>query len=98
MSLLRQGRAQVLTIYLGESDQWQGGPLYVAIVQYLREQGSAGATVTRAIEGYGAGARLHEGGGLRWSSDAPIVIQVVDAPERLRRCLPHLEEMLSGGL
>ena len=72
MSLLRQGKAQVLTLYLGESDQWQGVPLYVAIVQYLREQGSAGATVTRAIEGYGAGARLHEGGGLRWSSDAPI--------------------------
>jgi len=98
MSLLRQGKAQVLTIYIGESDQWQGAPLYVAIVQYLRQHGSAGATVIRAIEGYGAGARLHESGGLRWSSDAPIVIQVVDSPERLRRFLPHIQEMLSGGL
>lgn len=98
MSLLRQGKAQVLTIYIGESDQWQGVPLYVAIVQYLRQQGSAGATVIRAIEGYGAGARLHEGGGLRWSSDAPIIIQVVDSPERLRRFLPHVQEMLTGGL
>ncbi|HZU68763.1 MAG TPA: DUF190 domain-containing protein [Ktedonobacteraceae bacterium] len=98
MSLLRQGKAQALTIYLGESDQWQGTPLYVAIIQYLREQGCAGATVTRAIAGYGAGSRLHTTEGLRWSSDAPVIIQVVEQPERLRRLLPHLEEMLQGGV
>src|SRR6266702_6316186 len=98
MSLLRQGKALALTMYLGESDQWQGTPLYAAIVQYLREQGCAGATVTRAVAGYGAGAHLHESGGWRWSSDASIVIQVVDQPDRLRRLLPHLQEMLSGGL
>jgi CBS-domain-containing membrane protein len=98
VSLLRQGKAQVLTIYLGESDQWQGTPLYVVIVQFLREQGCAGATVTRAVAGYGAGSRLHESGGWRWSSDAPLIIQVVDQPDRLRRLLPHLQEMLSGGL
>lgn len=98
MSLLRQGKAQALTIYLGESDQWQGTPLYVAIIQFLRSQGCAGATATRAVAGYGAGARLHAGGGLRWSSDASIVIQVIDQPTRLRRLLPQLEEMLNGGL
>jgi CBS-domain-containing membrane protein len=98
MSLLRQGRAQALTIYLGESDQWQGTPLYVAITQFLRSQGCAGATAIRAVAGYGAGARLHASGGLRWSSDAPIVIQVIDQPDRLRRLLPQLQEMLSGGL
>jgi CBS-domain-containing membrane protein len=98
MSLLHQGKAQVLTIYLGESDQWQGIPLYVAIVQFLREQGCAGATVTRAVAGYGAGSRLHESSGWRWSSDAPLIIQVVDQPDRLRRLLPHLQEMLAGGL
>ncbi len=98
MSLLRQGKAHALTIYLGESDQLHGTPLYVAIVQFLREQGCAGATVTRAVAGYGAGARLHESGGWHWSSDAPVVIQVVDQPERLRRLLPQLRDMLSGGL
>ncbi len=98
MSLLRQGKAQALTIYLGESDQWQGKPLYVAIVQLLREHNCAGATVTRAVAGYGAGSRLHEGGGWRWSSDASIVIQVVDQGDRLRRLLPQLQEMLNGGL
>ena len=98
MSLLRQGKALALTIYIGESDQWQGTPLYVAIIQMLREQGCAGATATRAVAGYGAGARLHEQGGVRWSSDAPVVIQVVDQPERVRRLLPRLQEMVSGGL
>jgi CBS domain-containing protein len=98
VSLLRQGRAQVLTIYLGESDQWQGMPLYAAIVQFLREQGCAGATVNRAVAGYGAGSRLHEDGGWHLSSDAPVVIQVIDQPERLQRLLPQIETMLHGGL
>ncbi len=98
MSLLRQGKAQILTIYLGESDQWHGRPLYVAIVQLLREQGCAGATVTRAVAGYGAESRLHENEGWHWSSDAPLVIQVVDQPARLRHLLPQLQEMLDGGL
>ncbi len=98
MSLLRQGKAQALTIYLGESDQWQGIPLYVAIIQLLRDQGCAGATATRAIAGYGAGAHLHEQGGWHWSSDDTIVIQVIDQPERLQHLFPRLQEMLNGGL
>lgn len=98
MSLLRHGKAQVLTIYLGESDQWQGIPLYVAMIQFLREQGCAGATVTRAVAGYGAGSRLHESGGWRWSSDAPLVLQVIDQPDRLQRLLPTLQTMMTGGL
>jgi CBS domain-containing protein len=95
---VRPGKAKALTIYLGESDQWRGRPLYVAIMQFLREQGCAGATATRAVAGYGAAARLHEEHGLRWSSDATIVIQVIDQPQRLQRLLPHLQEMLLSGL
>ncbi|HEU5369358.1 MAG TPA: DUF190 domain-containing protein, partial [Ktedonobacterales bacterium] len=98
MTLLRQGKAHALTIYLGEADQWQGKPLYVAMIHFLREHGCAGATATRAVAGYGAGSRLHEDGGWQWSSDAPVVIQVIDQPERLRRLLPQLQEMLGGGL
>ncbi|GAC1632563.1 MAG: DUF190 domain-containing protein [Ktedonobacteraceae bacterium] len=98
MSLLRQGRAQALTMYVGESDQWQGTPLYVAIIQLLREEGCAGATAMRAVAGYGAGGRLHASGHWQLSSDATIVIQVIDQPERLRRLLPRLQEMFNGGL
>jgi CBS-domain-containing membrane protein len=95
---LRQGKAQMLTIYLGESDQWRGRSLYVAIIQLLREQGGAGATVTRAVAGYGAGARLHEQKGFQWSSDAPLIISVVDQPARLQRVIPQLQEMMNGGV
>ena len=98
MSLLRQGKAQVLTMYLGESDQWQGRSVYVAIVQLLREQGCAGATVTRAIAGYGARVHLHEQKEWSWSSDAPVIVQVVDQPARLQRLIPQLQEMMQGGL
>lgn len=98
VSLLRQGKAEVLTIYLGEADQWHGTSLAVALVQFFREQGCAGATVTRAVMGYGAGSRLHEDEVWRLSSDAPLILQVVDQPERLHRLLPQVQEMVSGGL
>ncbi|HEY4383624.1 MAG TPA: DUF190 domain-containing protein, partial [Ktedonobacteraceae bacterium] len=98
MSLLRQGKAWALTMYLGESDQWQGQPAYVAIIHFLRSNGCAGATAMRAVAGYGAGAVIHEQRGLRWSSDASIVIQVIDQPRRLERLLPHLQEILNGGM
>jgi len=98
VSLLRQGKAEVLTIYVGEADQWQGTSVYVALVQFFREHGCAGATVTRAIAGYGAGRRLHQDGVWHLSSDAPMIIQVVDQPERLHRLLPQVQEMVSGGL
>ncbi len=98
MSLLRQGKAWTLTIYLEEADQWQGQPAYVALIQFLRIHGCAGATATRAIAGYGAGAVLHEQKGLHWSSAAPIVIQVIDQPYRLEHLLPHIREIVSSGL
>lgn len=98
MSLLRQGKAQMLTLYMGESDQWHGTSLYVALLQVFRDAGCAGATVTRSLAGYGAGGRLREDKGWRWSSDAPVIVQVVDQPARLRRLLPQVQEMMQGGL
>src|SRR6266852_1910172 len=75
VSLLRQGKAEVLTMYVGEADQWHGEAVYVALVQLFRAHGCAGATVIRAVAGYGAGRRLHHAGGWYLASDAPIVIQ-----------------------
>lgn len=98
MSLLRHGKALALTIYLGESDQWQGKNLYIAIVQLLRQARCAGATVTRSIAGFGAGEHLHTQEKFHLISDATVIIHVVDRPERLQRLLPQLEEMLQGGL
>lgn len=92
------GPALLARIYIGESDRWEGRPLYEAIVHLLREQGIAGATVLRGIEGYGRAARVHTAHILRLSEDLPILIEVVDNEERLRAVLPQIDAMVDGGL
>lgn len=93
-----EGEGRLLRIFIGESDRWHGKPLYQAIVQRLREDGIAGATVIRAIEGYGAKSHLHTSRILRLSEDLPLVIEVVDREENIQRVLPHLDEMIEDGL
>ena len=92
------GQAIWLRIYIGESDQWHGKPLYHAIVELLRERGLAGATVLRGIEGFGAKAHLHTTRILRLSEDLPILVEVVDQEDRLRAILPELDGMVTDGL
>ena len=92
------GPALLARIYIGESDRWQGQPLYEAIVLKLRERGIAGATVLRGIEGFGRAARLHTSRILRLSEDLPILIEVVDREDRLRQVLPEIDSMVDGGL
>jgi uncharacterized protein len=93
-----EGRALLARIYIGESDHYEGQPLYEVIVRLLRERGIAGATVLRGIEGYGRAARLHTARILRLSEDLPILIEVVDEEDRLRAVLPEVDAMVEGGL
>jgi len=93
-----EGHGTLLRVFVGESDQWHGKPLYQAIVRRLREEGIAGATVIRAIEGYGAKSHLHTARILRLSEDLPLVVEVVDTEENIRRVLPMLDEMVADGL
>jgi hypothetical protein len=93
-----EGPALLARIYIGEADQWQGRPLYQAIVELLRERGLAGATVLRGIEGFGAAARLHTTRLLRLSEDLPVLIEVVDQEDRVRGILPELDAMVGDGL
>jgi len=90
--------AKVLRIFIGESDRWQHGPLYEAIVLRAREKGMAGATVLRASMGFGASSRLHTTKILRLSEDLPIVIEIVDTEEKIREFLPELDRMVKDGL
>jgi len=92
------GPALLARIYIGESDRWEGRPLYEAIVEKLRASGVAGATVLRGIEGYGRAARVHTAHILRLSEDLPILIEVVDREDRLRSVLPAIDAMVDGGL
>jgi len=90
--------AQLLRIFIGESDKYKGKPLYEAIVSRAKELSMAGATVLRGILGFGAHSRLHSAKILRLSEDLPVVIEIVDTPERIQAFLPHLDEMITEGL
>ena len=97
------GERTLMRIFIGESDRCRSGPhagrpLYEALLLTLREEGCAGATVVRAVAGFGASARLHTGKVLRLSTDLPMVVEVVETQETLDRLLPVLDEMIGGGL
>lgn len=93
-----ESKAKMLRIYVGQDDQWEGKPLYEAIVMKLRQIDVAGATVYKGLMGYGAQQRMHKSGFLGLSGDLPIMITVVDKEERVRAVLPVLDEMVSEGL
>lgn len=88
----------LLRVFLGESDKWQGRPLYEAIVMKARELHLAGATVLRGPMGFGARSRLHTAKILRLSEDLPIIIEIVDAKEKIDTLLPHIDDMVKDGL
>jgi uncharacterized protein len=93
-----QGERVLMRIHIGERDKHGGKALYEAIVTTLRERGCAGATVFRAVMGFGASARLHSDRVEVLSLDLPIVIECVDTQEKLDEVLPLLDEMIGGGL
>ena len=93
-----EGEGKLLRIFIGESDKHDHKPLYQAIVEMLREEGLAGATVLRGIEGFGAHSHLHTARILRLSEDLPIVIEVVDGAERIEAVLPKLDAMIGDGM
>ena len=92
------GRGTRVRIYMGESDHYQGHALWRAMLDFLRKEGAAGATVLRAIGGYGAHSRIHTAALVDLSSDLPLVLEWVDTEERVAALLPRLSAMLDGGM
>ena len=93
-----EGPGKQVRIFIGESDRWHHKPLADAIVEMIRVEGLAGATVSRGLAGFGANSRIHTAHVLRLSEDLPIVIDVIDRPDRIERILPKLDEMVQEGL
>ena len=91
-------KAQILTIYIGESDRWRGKPLYAAILELLKKEGIAGATVTRGVAGFGAHSRIHSAAILRLSEDLPLIIQVIDSPDHIARATELVSPMVREGI
>jgi len=90
--------AELLRIFIGESDRHDGKPLYEAIVEIARREGLAGATVLRGTLGFGANSRIHTAKVLRLSEDLPMVIEIVDAPEKIAAFLALLDGIVKEGL
>ncbi|MBS0012465.1 MAG: DUF190 domain-containing protein [Desulfobacterales bacterium] len=88
----------LLRIFIGETDKFEGRPLYKAIVEEARKQGMAGATVLRGMLGFGANSRIHTSQILRLSEDLPLIIEIVDSEEKINAFLPLLDEMINEGL
>ena len=93
-----KGERVLMRIHIGERDKYKGNPLYQEIVELLRRRHYAGATVVRAIMGFGASSRLHTDRFLELSLDLPIVIECVETEEKIEEILPELDEMIGGGL
>ena len=92
------GEQVLARIVIGESDRWHYQPLWMALLERLRKEGFAGATVLRGIGGFGARSVLHTTLLERLSQDLPLVIEIVDTAEHIERLLPLVDEMVAEGL
>jgi PII-like signaling protein len=88
----------LLRIFIGEADEYKHRPLYKAIVFRARELKLAGATVLRGPMGFGRSQHLHNANILRLSLDLPMIVEIVDTPDRIEAFLPELRTMMRRGL
>lgn len=93
-----QSQAVLVRIHIGEADRYHGKPLYKKILEILRENGIAGATVLRGIAGYGKSSILHTASILDISSDLPIVIEIVDTEDKINNVIPKIDPLIENGL
>jgi hypothetical protein len=90
--------ALLLRVFIGESDRYQGRPLYEQIVIKARELNLAGATVLRGVMGFGAASRIHSAKLLDLSVDLPMVVEIVDTEENINKLMPFIDETVQEGL
>jgi PII-like signaling protein len=96
--LKRESKAKLMRIFIGENDKWHGKPLHTALIESMRANDIAGATVYQGILGYGANRRIHKDSALHLSHDRPMMLSAVDSEEKLRAYMPILDEMVQQGL
>jgi PII-like signaling protein len=92
------GENVLMRIFIGENDRYDHKPLYEALVDMLRKEGFAGATVIRAISGFGAHSVYHTQKLLALSADLPIIVEVVDTQEKIDAIMPRIDNMMGGGM
>lgn len=92
------GEQMLVRIFIGEADRWHHQTLSQALLERVRREGFAGATVVRAVAGFGARSVVHTANLLRLSQDLPIVVEIVDSEEQIERLVPILDEMVTEGM
>ena len=96
--MLKQEELVLMRIFVGDNDRFEKKPLYEALVELFHAEGVAGSTVIKGAMGYGGNSEVHSDRLLRLSSDLPVVVEVVDAEEKINEILPLIEGMFQGGL
>ncbi len=89
----------LLRIFIGESDRIDGKPLYEWLVREAKRRGMAGATVLRGMMGFGAHTKIiHTFKIERLSEDLPIIIEIVDAKDKIEDFLTFAEGVIQRGI
>ena len=91
------GEQLLARIFIGDDDKWGHHPLHRALLERLRREGFAGATVFHGVAGFGAASVIHTANIVDLSADLPIVIEIVDDEEHMKKLIPILDEMVTGG-
>ena len=92
------GENILMRIFIGESDRFEHKPLYEALVELLRKEGFAGATVLRGVSGFGAHSVYHTQKLLDLSADLPLIVEVIDTQEKIDAIMPRIDAMMGGGM
>jgi len=91
-------RGKRIRIFIGEAEEWQGKPLYRAILEQVQQLGASGATVLRGIEGFGPAHHLSTERLLDISDNLPMIIEIVEDEERVEALLPLLDSLVQHGI
>lgn len=92
------GENVLMRIFIGEGDRYEHQPLYEALVELLRKEGFAGATVLRGLCGFGANRVFHSQRLLDLSADLPLIVEVVDLEAKINAIMPRIDAMMGGGM
>jgi uncharacterized protein len=92
------GENLLMRIFIAEGDRYEHRPLYEALVEMLRKEGFAGATVLRGVCGFGAHSVYHSQKLLDLSADLPMIIEAVESEEKVNAVMPRIDAMMSGGM
>ncbi|MDH5401837.1 MAG: DUF190 domain-containing protein [Candidatus Heimdallarchaeota archaeon] len=94
----QEDNAILLKVYIGESDEYDGKKLYKYIIERAKELKIAGCTIFRGVSGYGNNSVIHTTSILRLSSDLPVLIEIIDLPNKIELFKSELDLVIKQGL